>query len=171
MAAFMLSPILAMATAIGRAQSSNAHEQCSHKKTPEDAPAAMWTRGEHAMGFSQTETAHHFLLKRDGGVIAVSANDAKDSTSRDRIRAHLHHIAEAFAEGDFDIPMFVHDQEPAGVPVMKRLSREIHYQFRETERGAEVRVASKSPEAIQAVHDFLVFQIREHKTGDPVSLP
>ena len=166
MAAFMLSPILAMATAIGRAQSSNAHEQCSHKKTPEDAPAAMWTRGEHAMGFSQTETAHHFLLKRDGGVIAVSANDAKDSTSRDRIRAHLHHIAEAFAEGDFDIPMFVHDSVPPGVTEMKQLQERIHYTFEEKPNGGCVIIATADKRAIDAIHRFLRFQIQEHHTGD-----
>ncbi len=132
---------------------------------------AMMHRGEKGMGFSQTKTTHHFLLKSDGGVIAVSANDAKDPETRDYIRAHLTHIAHAFSAGDFDIPMFVHDQDPPGVPVMKRLSNEIQYQARETERGGEVTITTKSGEAVQAIHDFLTFQIREHKTGDPVSLP
>src|ERR1044071_7099831 len=31
------------------------------------------TRGEKAMGFSQTATTHHFLLSRDGGSIEVEA--------------------------------------------------------------------------------------------------
>ena len=128
----------------------------------------MMNRGEKGMGFSQTTTTHHFLLKPDGGIIAVSA---KDIPTRDQIRRHLAHIAKAFAEGDFDIPMFVHDQTPPGVPVMKRLAKEIHYQPRNTERGGEVTITSTSPEAIQAIHDFLVFQIREHKTGDPTTLP
>lgn len=123
------------------------------------------------MGFSQTKTNHHFLLKPEGGVIAVPASDAKDIETRDHIRMHLTHIAHAFSAGDFDIPMFVHDQEPSGVPVMKRLANTIQYQFHETERGGEVTISTKSPEAVQAIHDFLTFQIQEHKTGDPVSLP
>jgi hypothetical protein len=142
--------------------------QCAHKGS---AHQAMMHRGEKGMGFSQTTTTHHFLLKPDGGVINVSTNDPKDTASRDQIRMHLRHIAQAFSEGDFDIPMFVHDQQPPGVPAMKRLAKEVHYEFRETDRGGEVAIASESTEAVQAVHDFLIFQIREHKTGDPVSLP
>ena len=129
---------------------------------------AMMHRGEQGMGFSQTKTNHHFLLKPDGGVIAVSANDAKEIETRDHIRMHLTHIAQAFAAGDFDIPGFVHDQQPPGVPAMKRLANKIEYRFHETERGGEVALSSTSAEAVQAIHDFLTFQIREHQTGDPI---
>ena len=132
---------------------------------------ATMHRGEKGMGFSQTTTTHHFLLKADGGVISVSANDPKDSAARDHIRMHLSHIAHAFSTGDFDIPMFVHNQEAAGVPALKRLAKEIHYEFHETGHGGEVTISSKSAEAIDAIHDYLRFQIREHKTGDPVALP
>ncbi len=145
--------------------------QCQHKASHDASHdhEAMMGRGEKGMGFSQTKTTHHFLLKPDGGVIVVSANQAGDAATRDQIRMHLTHIAHSFAEGNFDIPMFVHDQEPAGVPEMKKLSSEITYQFKETDRGGKVIVSSSSPKAIQAIHDFLIFQIREHKTGDPVA--
>jgi hypothetical protein len=46
-------------------------------------------RGEKGMGFSQTTTTHHFLMKSDGGVIQVEANDSTDTTNRDNIRMHL----------------------------------------------------------------------------------
>ena len=131
----------------------------------------MMHRGEKGMGFSQTATTHHFLLKPNGGVISVSVNDPKDTASRDQIRMHLTHIAHAFSEGNFNIPMFVHDQEPPGVSTMRHLAKEIHYNVQETDQGGEVAIMSKSTEAVHAIHDFLVFQIREHKTGDPVSLP
>ncbi|HMK23709.1 MAG TPA: hypothetical protein VK466_15365, partial [Terriglobales bacterium] len=146
--------LLLLAT-FGWAQSEPA--QCPHKASDHDA---MMQRGEKGMGFSQAATTHHFLLKPEGGVISVSANDAKDTDSRDHIRMHLRHIARAFSESDFDIPMFVHDQEPPGVPVMKRLAKEIRYEFRETDRGGEAAISSKSTEAVQAIHDFLAFQIR-----------
>lgn len=144
--------------------------QCQHKAShdPQYDHEAMMGRGEKGMGFSQTKTTHHFLLKPDGGVIVVWANDAEDAATRDQIRMHLTHIAHSFAEGNFDIPMFVHDQVPAGVPEMKKLSGEITYPFKETDSGGKVIVSSRSPEAIQAIHEFLIFQIREHKTGDPV---
>jgi hypothetical protein len=81
----------------------------------ESASSVMNERGGRGMGFSQTATTHHFLLKTDGGAIQVEANDTADSASRDNIRKHLTHIAEAFSNGDFAIPMFVHDTVPPGV--------------------------------------------------------
>ena len=129
---------------------------------------AVNKRGDHAMGFSHETTTHHFLLRSDGGVIDVSANDAKDTASRDQIRMHLGHIAKAFAAGDFQLPMFIHDQNPPGVEVMKRNAAEIQYRYAKTARGAQVRISTRNPEALQAVHEFLRFQIEDHKTGDPL---
>jgi len=161
--ALTLSLMLALLQPVS---AQTAHDQCSHKTKTEDEHAAMMSRGEHAMGFSQTATTHHFLLKPDGGLITVSANDAKDSASRDQIRMHLRHIAKAFSVGDFEIPMLVHDQKPPGVSVMKSHSQDIRYRFIESETGGQVSLVSRDPEAIQAIHEFLRFQIREHKTGD-----
>lgn len=152
-------------------QSEAPKDKCSHPSAQagsvQGRHEAMMSRGEKGMGFSQTATTHHFLLKPDGGIVAVSANDPTDSATRDRIRMHLEHVARAFAGGDFEIPMFVHDRVPPGVPAMKRLAKEIQYQFHPSDRGAQIEITSKSPDAIRAIHDFMVFQIREHKTGDP----
>jgi hypothetical protein len=147
--------------------------ECPHKdaKPHHSDHEAMTSRGEQGMGFSQTTTTHHFLLKPNGGFIAVTANDKKDAVTREQIREHLSHITNAFAQGEFDIPMFVHNQTPPGVPEMKRLSKKIRYQFHETDQGGDVEVTSTSAEAIRAIHDFLLFQIREHKTGDPTTIP
>lgn len=132
--------------------------------------AAAGARGEKAMGFSQTETTHHFILNADGGVIQVEANDPNDARSREQIRQHLAHVARAFAAGDFDTPMLVHGRVPPGVPVMSRLKSEIGYVYEETERGARVRIKTKNAEALASVHDFLRFQITDHQTGDPLEV-
>lgn len=128
----------------------------------------MAKRGNAGMGFDQDKTTHHFLLNNAGGAIQVTANSAADKTSLDQIRMHLHHIQHAFASGDFNIPMFVHDQTPPGVPAMTRLKDQIHYKYEDIESGGRVVISSENPEAVKAVHDFLKFQIREHKTGDPL---
>ncbi len=127
-------------------------------------------RGEKGMGFSQTATAHHFLLNSNGGVIQVEAKDSADSTNRNQIRMHLGHIAKAFQSGDFDIPMFVHDTVPPGVPEMKRLRKDIQYSFAETPNGGRVVISSANKEALEAIHRFLRFQIEEHKTGDLIDV-
>jgi len=138
---------------------------------PEDCPmhpahTQMNERGEKGMGFSQTATTHHFYLNESGGSIQVEANDSTDLTNRDNIRMHLRHIAHAFQTGDFDIPMFVHDTVPPGVPEMKQLHKHVRYVFEETPNGGRVVISSSDAKALAAIHRFLQFQIEEHKTGD-----
>jgi hypothetical protein len=127
-------------------------------------------RGDHVMGFDQTKTTHHFLLQKSGGSIEVTAQSAGDRESSDQIRMHLKHIAKMFAEGNFSAPMLIHDQTPPGVPVMQDLKGEIEYNYEEIDRGAAVRITTKNPTALKAIHDFLRFQIKEHKTGDPLRI-
>jgi hypothetical protein len=135
-----------------------------------DAHSKMNERGEKGMVFSQTATTHHFFLKPDGGAIQVEANDSADAGNRDNIRMHLAHITKAFANGDFDIPMFVHDTVPPGMPEMKRLPEKIRYSFEETPAGGRVVIATGDQESLAAIHKFLRFQIEEHKTGDPTEV-
>jgi hypothetical protein len=145
--------------------------QDSHASCPmHDAHAQMNDRGKKGMGFSQTSTAHHFYLNSSGGVIQVEVKDATDVSDRSNIRMHLVHIAKAFENGDFDIPMFVHDTVPPGVPEMKKLRQQIRYSFEETPNGGRVVISSTDKEALSAIYSFLRFQIEEHKTGDPMEI-
>ena len=134
------------------------------------ADEQMNKRGDHVMGFDHMKTTHHFLLRESGGSIEVTANSADDVASRDQIRMHLKHIAMMFAEGNFKAPMLIHDQTPPGVPVMQKLKSEIKYEYEEIDRGAAVRISTQNPAALQAIHDFLRFQIKEHKTADSLSV-
>jgi hypothetical protein len=126
-------------------------------------------RGDHEMGFSHEKTTHHFRLSKDGGAIEVTANDPNDTESRDQIRQHLGHIAMMFSAGNFNAPMLIHDQTPPGVPAMKRLKSQIKYEFENVELGGRVKISATSREAIDAVHEFLRFQITDHQTGDPLT--
>jgi hypothetical protein len=131
-----------------------------------DGMGEMNERGNKAMGFPQSKTTHHFRLLGDGGAIEVEANNPQDIASRDQIRIHLQHISQMFSQGNFDAPMFIHDQTPPGVPDMQRLKSEIEYGFEQTARGGRVRIKTSSAEALAAVYEFLRFQIREHDTAD-----
>lgn len=131
--------------------------------------AAMQERGSHAMGFAQEKTTHHFFVSEDGGRIVVTANSADDQQNIANIRMHLQHIAQAFAQGDFAIPMQVHEKAPPGSVEMKRLKNDIGYRYQEVPDGAAVVISSQNAEGVKAIHDFLQFQIREHRTGDAAS--
>ena len=151
-------------------QQSKPLKSMSDHQMQEKGREGMDERGDQGMGFSQEKTTHHFYLTKTGGVIRVEANDPKDIVSTNQIRRHLGHIAMMFAEGNFDIPMFVHGGVPPGVPAMKRLKAEIKYRFEETERGARVRISTSNQEALSAIYEFLSFQIKEHQTGDPLEV-
>jgi hypothetical protein len=129
-------------------------------------PDGVNRRGDAVMGFSHAKTTHHFLLRPDGGVIQVEADDANDIASRDQIRRHLKHIAKKFSEGDFAAPMLIHAQTPPGAPAMRSLKAEIKYEFEELERGGRVRISTNNSGAVKAIHEFLRFQIKDHQTGD-----
>jgi hypothetical protein len=122
--------------------------------------------GDEAMGFPHDKTTHHFRLYEDGGAIEVTVNDIKDATNTQAIRGHLKHVVRLFADGDFSIPMFVHDEVPPGAPIMREKRAEISYTFEELPAGASVRIKTVNPEALKAIHEFLRFQIQDHHTGD-----
>lgn len=148
------------------------------QQQPQPAPESMKhthmsemnKRGDRVMGFDHEKTTHHFRLLPEGGLIQVEAKDVKDIATRDQIRMHLLHIAIMFAEGNFKAPMLIHDQTPPGVPVLQRLKAEITYKFEKSDRGGRVRIITKSAEALNAIHEFLSFQIKEHQTGDTLEV-
>lgn len=132
----------------------------------QDHQAMVNEHGDHVMGFSHEKTTHHFELSYDGGAIDVRANDAKDTASRDEIRSHFQHIAKMFADGNFEAPMLVHGKNVPGTATMTRLKGQLHWDLLETPRGARINITADNKEALDAVHQFLAFQIEDHQTGD-----
>lgn len=141
-----------------------------HKRPAAQHQAEVEKHGDQAMGFPHDKTTHHFRLYPDGGAIEVTANDNQDSANMTAIRSHLAHIAAMFSNGDFSAPMFIHDQVPPGVPVMKEKRAEISYTVEQLPNGARVRIKSTDHGALQAIHDFLRFQIEDHHTGDTADI-
>ncbi len=127
-------------------------------------------RGAVAMGFDQDATTHHFLLARDGGSIVVTANNANDAAATASIRTHLREIADAFAKGDFAKPFQTHAEVPPGVPVMTERKASVKYRYKERRGGAAVELSTHDPITLAAIHEFLRYQIAEHKTGDALTV-
>ncbi len=157
----MLPVVMAASTQQPSAQHHNHEQSKQHVEGVNE-------RGDHAMGFSHEKTTHHFRLTSEGGAIEVTANDPNDAASQEMIRTHLAHIAMVFKEGDFSTPMFVHGEAPPGVPTMKRLKADVSYTFEKIDFGGRVRIATANPDAVEAIHEFLRYQIQDHQTGDSV---
>jgi hypothetical protein len=154
--------------ALAQEASGSCHD--NGKKADSHHHAKVDERGDHVMGFDHSKTTHHFRLSRTGGSIEVSANDPQDAESRDAIRAHLAHVAGMFAEGNFEAPMLIHDRVPPGVSTMKDRKSQIEWKYEETPEGGRVRITAKDAKALAAVHEFLRFQIEDHRTGDPTEV-
>ena len=130
----------------------------------------MTARGAHAMGFDQTRTTHHFYLYEDGGGIEVIVNDPKDKENLTAIRSHLPHLVTMFGGGDFSMPGFIHDRPVPGSDVMAKHKDRIVYAYEEIPGGGRVRVATRVAGALKGIHDFMRFQITDHKTGDSLEV-
>jgi hypothetical protein len=132
--------------------------------------AGVTERGDKAMGFSHEKTVHHFGLTRSGGFISAEASDPADTASRDAIRQHFEHITSAFSAGNFELPMLIHAKTPPGVETMKKRKALIRYSWEATDRGGRVVISTADGEALRAVHRFLRFQIKDHRTRDSVAV-
>jgi hypothetical protein len=152
--------VLPLVIALGVSLSAQQHDQ----------HAQMNARGEKAMGFDQSATTHHFYLYEDGGEIEVTVKDPKDKTNLEAIRSHLPHIAKMFAAGDFSMPHFIHAQDVPGSAGMKRLRDRIAYTYEDAPNGGRVRITTRFARALSAVHEFLRYQIADHKTGDAMTI-
>ena len=134
---------------------------------PQDAAGQMHGRGAAVMGFDLDKTAHHFYLYADGGAIEIGVREPLDAADRDAIRSHLPHIASMFGDGDFDAPMLVHDtKDVPGIAVLAERRQQIRYRYVETPSGGRVDITTRDPAALEALHQFLRYQVREHHTGD-----
>lgn len=132
--------------------------------------AELKQRGAEAMGFDQDKTAHHFRLSKTGGSIEVVVKDPADDVSRDQIRTHLKMIAEQFASGDFGKPLATHGELPPGVRTMQEGRSALTFNYHDLATGGRVLIETSDTKVADAVHEFLKYQIREHATGDPLTI-
>lgn len=157
----LLYGLLGISLVVGRA---GAQVTGQEKAKADTGFAALQERGKTAMGVDQYTSTHKFDALADGGRIELQRN-VDDSAGVAQIRKHLRAITAAFQAGDFSIPAFVHEQEVPGTRVMAAERSEITYTFTPLPRGGAVRIVTKDPEALKAIHQFMEFQRHDHHAG------
>jgi len=86
----------------------------------------------------------------------------------------MEHIIELLARHGFEdvivtvafLPQAIRSYFAGG----ETLGVDISYSVEETPRGGRVLVTATEPEALDAVHRFLRFQIEDHRTGDSLEV-
>ena len=53
---------------------------------------------------------------------------------------------------------------------MEQLKEKIRYSYEDTTKGGRVLLTTSDPEALKAIHEFMRFQIVEHRTGDTAEI-
>ena len=127
-------------------------------------------RGAAAMGFDQNKTLHHFVLTANGGRIEVRVRDASDAESR----AAIPYASAADCVGFRHRPLrrAVRHARRNAARCSDHASAARHhpYAYRDSPDGGSVTIATTRTTARNAVHAFLRYQIREHSTGDPMTV-
>ena len=126
--------------------------------------SALQKRGGIAMGVDQYTSVHKLDDLADGGRIELQ-RDRDDTAGTRVIREHLQAIAKAFKAGDFSTPAFVHMKTVPGTAQMAKRRAAITYTYAPLPRGGELRIATKDPAAVKAVHEFMAFQRGDHHAG------
>lgn len=57
-----------------------------------------------------------------------------------------------------------------GRPFSPSKMDKVAYRYRDTGMGGRVDIVTKDADALAAVHEFLAYQIKEHQTGDPLTV-
>lgn len=136
---------------------------CAREIIAQDsAYTALQQRGKMAMGVDQYASQHQFDILPGGGRIALEMK-GDDSLSIAQIRAHLKLIEHAFQAGDFSTPEFVHMRSMPGTDIMSRNKARIAYSYADLPRGGEIRITTKDPESLAAIHEFMSAQRGDHK--------
>ena len=151
-----LLALAALAAAPPAALSQSVHHDSAFK--------ALQNRGARVMGVDQYTSTHRFEALADGGRIELQ-RAVHDSAGVRTIREHLQTIVRQFAAGDFSASATVHAREVPGAAEMRARGAAIRYEFRPLPRGGEVRITTRDPVALRAVHEFLAFQRGDHRTG------
>jgi hypothetical protein len=148
---------------------SQAHDHAAQRKATaahsDSAFNALQRRGARVMGVDQYTSSHRFEPLPDGGRIELQ-RDVDDSVGVRTIREHLQRVAAQFVDGDFSASATVHARDVPGTAVMRARRSSISYEFHPLPRGGELRITTRDPEAIRAVHEFLAFQRGDHRTKE-----
>ena len=133
------------------------------KQTPLGAPQPLTAQEADSGATGDPMTAaSQFVAQDDGGDIIVERQIHQD-LGINQIRSHLLMVARSFARGDFAVPGFIHERPIPGTAVMADRADKIDYSIEDLEHGGVLHMRTGDPQALQAIHSFIAFELAEKK--------
>ena len=149
---------LALSVLLIAASSSVISEEATEARLDEIA-----RKGRHVMPFNLEQTLHVFTNKVDGGLQKVVVKDTSDQSQIKLIREHLIKIASDFKQRDFSDPIKIHGEDMPGLQALiNSKPNSITIQYRQLVDGAEITYSSKSPDLVDAIHQWFGAQLSDH---------
>lgn len=129
----------------------------------ESREALVEQRGRKIMPFDLEQTLHIFSKTDQGGLQQVITKNADNKQQIALIRAHLSKIAKQFNQGNFSAPAAIHGNNMPGLAVLKKAKPgELHVDYHELEKGAEISYSSSDAEIISAIRQWFDAQLSDH---------
>ena len=127
----------------------------------DERQAEVAARGAGIMPFDLDRSTHVFATTDEGGVQTVRSDDG-DAEQVELIRAHLREEAVRFARGDFHDPAMIHGAEMPGLHTLVMGTDRLTVEYRDVERGGEIRYSSADPDLIITIHEWFAAQLSDH---------
>jgi hypothetical protein len=121
--------------------------------------------------FDKTRTKLHFELLPNGGAIDLTAKSPPNAKTEEELQALAQYISASLASGNFALQIFVEPVAPPNLPQLTKHKDDFAYQIEKVANTTRIRIATTDMVALQALHDFLRFEIVAHKTGDSMADP
>jgi hypothetical protein len=120
-------------------------------------------RGMHVMPFDLKQTQHVFDKTETGGVQQVIVKAPANSKQIELIRQHLTKISGEFNRGDFSDPEKIHGKDMPGLAALRAAKPgQLHVQYKELPKGAEITYSAEDEALINAVHEWFDAQLADH---------
>lgn len=149
---------MALLIALSTATPAHAVETVDEKRLDE-----VEQRGTHVMPFDLEKTTHIFAKTPKGGLQQVVVKNKSDTEQIGLIRAHLSEISSDFKRGDFSKPERIHGERMPGLAELKSAKPgQIKIEYAELPDGAQISYSTKSPQLINAIHQWFDAQLSDH---------
>ena len=119
--------------------------------------------------YDRHRVVHHFYLYPDGGMMTLVVTDPADTETRKAVRTFVQRVSQLMVMGNLAL---LRDQFGQGVPGLDRIAEArarkatITVRSSTPDEGSQIIFSTADPVTIQALHEFLRFQIDDLKTGD-----